>query len=279
MPQTSYVPLEPSSLPLFGSSAANFGTISTSFSSVTTFLWMLSFSFIVGAAFYQLILAGGVRMRASEADRRKSNEMIKRVTLGLLGVFSLFLILFTINRQMLTGDVGLSDLVVTKETSASTGSEQTIPPSTRARDNPPIPKNNDDPLGWGAIKNDSSVRAMLASLPSGGIGVNRSVCIDPVQTSCTTVGGFPPNTITMLKDLRSTCSGTITITGGTETGHKSHGPGKTPVDLSLSSPGGLEACIRSFPQGPAVSFCRVTYQKFGYTFCDEYGVRHWHIYQ
>ena len=110
------------------------------------------------------------------------------------------------------------------------------------------------------------------------ISVNRSVCINPVQTSCTTVGGLHPDTLVMLADLRKTCGGKITITGGSEAGHKSHGPGLTPVDLSLSD-STLEECIRGFPAGKDIGFCRKTYQKFGYTFCDEIGVRHWHVYK
>jgi hypothetical protein len=145
---------------------------------------------------------------------------------------------------------------------------------------PPIPRTNDDPVGWDAIKNDATVRSELASLPNGGISVNKKVCIVPTQTSCTTVGGLPAETISMLKNLRSACSGTIMVTGGTEAGHKSHGPGKTPVDLSLHVPGGLESCIRSFPTGPQVSFCKRTYVNFGYIFCDEnLGIAHWHIYK
>jgi hypothetical protein len=145
--------------------------------------------------------------------------------------------------------------------------------------NPTIPTNNDDPAGWKAIQDDSAVRAQLKSLPNGGINVNRNVCNNPTQTSCTTVGGLPADTLSMLSSLRSTCSGVITVTGGSEAGHKSHGPGKYPVDLSINSPGGLEACIRSFSVGPSVSFCKKTYSNFGYTFCDELGVAHWHVYK
>jgi hypothetical protein len=275
MATTEYKALEPSGLSSFGVKAPSFTGVADSFLSVTTFIWMLAFSFIIGAAVWRFMLAGFIRMQPSEAERRKSNEMIKRVVLGLLGVFSLPLIILTINKGMLSGDVGLGDLKATSSSTAS-GVVQTIKPGTNS---PPIPKYNDDPLGWGAIQNDSAVRSRLASLPNGGISINKTVCTHPVQTSCTTVGGLPAPTITMLEKLRTTCSGSIVITGGSESGHKSHGPGKTPVDLSLSSPGGLEACIRSFPPGPPKDFCRKTYQNFGYVFCDEWGVRHWHVFQ
>lgn len=51
--------------------------------------------------------AGLIRMQASEQGVRKSNEEIKRVTIGLLGILSLFVIIYTFNRDILRGDVGL----------------------------------------------------------------------------------------------------------------------------------------------------------------------------
>jgi hypothetical protein len=154
---------------------------------------------------------------------------------------------------------------------------------------PSIPKNNDDGVGWDAIKNDTGVRSRLSSFPNGGVQVNKKVCTNPTQTSCTTVGGWPEETIAMLLQLRNTCSGSIVVSGGTEAGHSSHGPGKAPVDLSLSSPGGLEGCIRSFPKssrtpkrgnGADLCFPGQVFEKFGYVFCDEAGSdRHWHVYK
>jgi hypothetical protein len=71
---------------------------------------MLLFSAIIVAAFYRYVVAGALRMQASQNSIQKSNEIIKAVTLGLLGVFSLFLILFTINKELVTGNVGLGGL-------------------------------------------------------------------------------------------------------------------------------------------------------------------------
>jgi hypothetical protein len=86
----------------------------------------------------------------------------------------------------------------------------------------------------------------------------------------------------MLTSLRQKCSGSIVITGGTEgagTTHKSHGPGKTPVDIGIKDET-LNSCIRSFPQGPTKDFCNVTYSQFGYLFCDEINTEpHWHVYK
>ncbi len=273
----SYIQLEPTSLSSLVDKVPTFNGSSLSFFDTSSFVYTLFFMAIVGAAFYEYILVGVYRMEASESGIRKSNETFRRTTLGLAAVFALFLIIFTLNKGLLTGNVGLGELKGEAVPRVTTDATQA---PVVDRNSPSIPKNNDDPVGWGSISDDAAVRSQLASLPNGGIGINKKVCITPTQTSCTTVGGMPAETVSMLSSLRQTCSGTITITGATEAGHKSHGPGKTPVDLSLHSAGGLEACIRSFPTGPTVSFCKKTYVKFGYVFCDEnLGIVHWHVYK
>ena len=65
-------------------------------------------------------------MQASENAIRQSNEMIKKATLGLLGVFSLFLILFTINKGLVTGDIGLGSLRKGSTTTPSGTSQGTV---------------------------------------------------------------------------------------------------------------------------------------------------------
>ncbi len=107
-----YRTLEPKSLSSLGVQAPAFNGGNTSFLATSTFLYTLFFVAIVGAAFYRYGVAGILRMQASEPTIRKSNEIIKQVTLGLLGVFSLFLILFTVNKGLITGDVGLEGLRV-----------------------------------------------------------------------------------------------------------------------------------------------------------------------
>lgn len=269
-----YTPLEQKTaealgLPPISYSSSQIVTLASS----TSFIYMFLVIMCVGAAGFVYIKGGLLRMQASESGIRKSNEEFKRGTLGLLGVFILFLLLYTLNKGLLTADIGLGALKAsrTKPFSSATSTSPSIK-------SPSIPKNNDDPTGWAAIQNDAAVRSQLASLPNGGITVNRGVCLNPTQTSCTTVGGLPQATLSMLSQLRNSCGGRIMITGGTEAGHKSHGPGLTPVDISLND-SSLESCVRSFPPTPAADFCYRSYKRFGFTFCDEIGIRHWHVYQ
>jgi hypothetical protein len=74
---------------------------------------MLFFMAIGGAAFYRYLMAGIYRLEASEGGVRRSNEAFKGATLGILGVFLMFLIFFTFNRDMLLSDVGLDALRTT----------------------------------------------------------------------------------------------------------------------------------------------------------------------
>lgn len=112
----SYIQLEPSSFRTLGipdDKVPTFGGSDVSFYATSSFVYTLFFIAIVGAAFYEYILVGVYRMEASENGIRKSNETFKRTTWGLLGVFGLFLIIFTLNKDILTGDVGLSALQAT----------------------------------------------------------------------------------------------------------------------------------------------------------------------
>ena len=278
MASPEYKLLEPDSLSSLGIASPSFDGASVSFLSITTFLWMLAFSFIIGAAFYRLLLAGGIRMRASEADQRKSNEMIKRVTLGLFGVFSLFLLLFTVNRGLLTGDVSLEGLSV-----RGTTMTQNIPAT--------IPSSGNKAYA-DRVKSHNAVVARLA--PSG-IHTNRgdAPCTEAQfsekKPACTSLAYLPEETIQLLLSINSACKCTLVITGGTEPGHQTHGEGRRAVDLRLGGPRGdpnnpdpLYVFIRGVAinrLGPSNTF----YERFlwkTFTFGDEKppSDQHFHVY-
>ena len=105
-----YRTLEGKNLEAIGVDAPNFNGNASSFATTSGFVYTLFFTAIVIAASYRYVTAGTLRLQASESSIRASNQIIKQVTLGLLGVFSLFLILFTVNKGMLTGDIGLDYL-------------------------------------------------------------------------------------------------------------------------------------------------------------------------
>ena len=273
---TTYTPLEPSITSGFGLPPTTFqaGQASSLFAS-TSFIYSFLIILCVGATAFVYARGGLWRMQASEAGIRKSNEEFKRGTLGLLGVLSLFLILYTFNRNLLLGDIRLSDLKSSQVstpigqggTAGGGGATGSFKPSIT------------DTAWLNAINSDPTVRNQLKNLGNGGITVNKPVCSNPAQTDCTTVGGLPDSTIAVLTQLRSSCSGSIAITGGTENGHDAHGPGLTPVDISMNNQQ-LNACVGKFPAGPPYGWCNRTYTNFGYTFCDEKNsAAHWHMFK
>jgi hypothetical protein len=139
----------------------------------TSFLWSAGIMICVVAAGFMYMRAGALRMQASEAGVRKSNEEIKRTTIGLIGVLSLFVILYTFNKGLLRGDVSLISLkaspyggssatVATGGTTAGAGAEDV---STGG--------------SGGASASCASTQTIIASLSSG-------IC---KNTSCTALSG------------------------------------------------------------------------------------------
>ncbi len=107
-----YKALEQSSLTTLGIQSVSFNSGNTSFFSVISFLMMLSFIAVVGVASIMIVKGGMLRMKASEESIRSSNEVFRRVVFGVLGVFSLFIIITTINSGLITGDIDLGKLRV-----------------------------------------------------------------------------------------------------------------------------------------------------------------------
>jgi hypothetical protein len=98
--------------------------------------------------------------------------------------------------------------------------------------------NTNDPLPPNSITHEEALR----DLAGYGISVTSSGgCSDRCSSNCTSLWGIPASTVTThLKYLSRNCVGptgnkcAIIVTGGTEVGHQTHGPGKPIVDLFFS---------------------------------------------
>ena len=232
----------------------------------TSFLYTVAIMGILAVAAWRYMLAGAWRIEASERGVRKSNEEIKRVTLGLIGVLSLFTILYTFNKGLLQGDVGLEGLA-TKRTGASATGVTT----------PAGPASPPNPTG-------GSEQTNRAALAAQGITVNKEPCTEAQMKestpSCTNLADMGSAAMSMLLQLPSSCPGaSVAVTGGTEPGHKSHGPGKSVVDLRI---GGsvLDACIsKKGSTGPDLNYCVGTWVWLGFVFCNEKNTSHWHVFK
>jgi len=91
--------------------------------------------------------------------------------------------------------------------------------------------NPSDPLPANTLTNEDAVQ----NLNGFGISVTSSGnCSDRCSSNCTSLWGIPTRVInTHLKYISDHCGSncTVIVTGGTEVGHQSHGPGKPVVDL------------------------------------------------
>jgi hypothetical protein len=229
---------------------------------------MLIFTAIIGAAFYEYILVGVYRMEASESGIRKSNETFKRTTLGLLGVFSLFLIIFTINKGLLTGDVDLREF---KASSVPTA------PQTQTVSTPTTPT---QPTNSNYAARLASHNATVARLAPSNIHTNHNnvACTEAqfreVTPSCTSLAYLPEETIRMLLSINSLCGCTLIISGGTEPGHLSHGENRRPVDIKIDASNSTTDRLYNYLRGVATknsetNNCYATFVFNGFTFCDE----------
>ena len=120
----SYTPLEGGFINSISGNVTDITSIGgTSFFASTSFIYTLAFVVIIVAASFRYAYAGTLRLPGSEEGIRKSKEEFRRVTYGLLGVLGLWLILATVNKDMLTGNVSLGALRLERvgtTTSAST---------------------------------------------------------------------------------------------------------------------------------------------------------------
>jgi hypothetical protein len=186
------------------------------------------------------------------------------IIFGLILAFSSWLILYTINPNLVE-----FDLITSIRDAARTAAEST--PSTAST----TPTNNGEP--W---PDDASEREALYA---AGIDINNSNCTTVGQRGCTSVYGLTQGTIEGLINLKTRCeeaqpSCRITVTAGTEYWlHATHRDNRT-VDLRQNPTGGLNKYIGG-QGGP----CFKAWPKDGLIFhwedaqCGPDVYPHWHV--
>jgi hypothetical protein len=269
---SSYIPLESGFAEGLGITPLSFqaGQASTLFSSasfITSFLFILC---IGGAAF--VYARGGLwRMQASDAGIRKSNEEFTRATLGLLGVLILFPLLFLVNKDLLSGNVGLDKLKIARSTSTPVISSPSTP-------NPEIQER------YSYSERLASHNKAVSRLAPSGIHTNHgdAPCTEAqfkeVSPSCTSLAYLSEQTIQLLININSSCKCTLVITGATEPGHSKtgqHKEGGRAVDLKIKASQDTTDPLYKYIKGignpnfggSVDCFMRYTWNSF--TFCDE----------
>lgn len=152
------------------------------------FIWSLG---IVGVAAVAFIAIGGFLYLVGKAEQGK--EYIFSSLLGLLLLFGSWLILYTINPDL----VNLS------------GPELEMPTGTPP---PPLP---------GPEPSDQATRDRLAQSSNGKITVNKTCTTGASDETC--LGGLQEGTVNGVEKMQQECACDIVITGGTESGHETTG--------------------------------------------------------
>ena len=72
-----------------------------------------------------------------------------------------------------------------------------------------------------------------AQLAAAGIPVvSTGNCSNPNVSTCTSLDGMPQSAIIEIINIKNNCGCSVSVTGGTETGHIEHGAGRAIVDLN-----------------------------------------------
>ncbi len=275
---------------------------------VTSFIFIvLVTASIVGAVF--MIMAGSFTRMTTDSVYKKTegSEKIRNAIYGLLAVLVMYLIILMINPDMLRKGLTLDGYITPSASSTNYGYQADGTPRTAPYDSNPATNpasNTPRPYSPNPVLTDAINRKKLNDV---GIDTNHpGVDCTPAQWAdtnghpdCTSFEGLPIETVNMLISLEGDCGGkdkcTITVTGGTEPGHKSHGPGLYPVDLNCSV--NRASCLNSTSRlntfittkltknNLSISFCNNVYGSYsgGFFFCDENvsktgsGAPHWHV--
>lgn len=186
------------------------------------------FNLLIGLAAVAAVLnivIGGFQYMTTDAVMKKGGgiKRIQNAVFSLVLIIAAWLILYTINPALLEFNLNIKPAIIT------------------------APPGEGGTLGAGALpgyKLDATQIAadgiMRTNFPSG-ITVNNPPCSDGGTSGCTNVVGLPQGAIIGLATVQAGCtfqSGSICnikITGGTEGGHVSHGPGIPVVDLAKNS--------------------------------------------
>lgn len=212
-----------------------------------------------------MIVIGGLEYIFSALPSAKSDakNRIMSAVGGLILVLTAWILLYTINPKLLTvginiADVGTGEKIAGGGPSGSSGLVDAWCEGTsggcyltkqQCEDHAGLGSGNDchkeavDPnviIVSGKdhqkfLANESRVRDSLAE---AGIDVQGSVSdmcnkrtTNGVSDGCTNVGTLSNHAVSVLKNASNSCGHCITITGGTELGHQTHGIGKDRVDV------------------------------------------------
>lgn len=224
-----------------------------------------------------MIVVGGLQYMSTDAIQKKSDgkERIKNSVYGLIMVICAYLVLYTINPNLLKLDLNIETISIKSDNSAwsSTASDNSVSTAGVAM----TPEQ---------IKASDEIRQYLSS---NNVYTYRSACTEGQTTGCVNLNGLSNILQGDLIAFNNACDASgsdcaVSITGGTEAGHSTnslHNYGQA-VDLSKSS-----SSLNSYIQKNYLNKTEVNYKGTNYTrytlnvggdtmyFLDE--GNHWHV--
>lgn len=244
--QQNYILLEPSVSQLPGNLLASTNgkvTIGNNIGDVTSFVFVTLVVASLVAAVFMVMRGSFTRMTTDSIYKHtEGNEMIGRAVFGLLAVLTMYLTILTINPDMLRKGLSLENYKTTGSAIDKAVIQATTPSTPIIQDTLNTP---------GTVVGDTTNRLTLKNAgfcsnhPVNGncMGVDcNSTQWGESNPACTSFEELPQSTVDMLLSLKSDCGESsggsncpITITGGTEPGHSTHGKGRSPVDLRCFS--------------------------------------------
>lgn len=262
-----------------------------------------AYNYIVGisiALAVAMIIYGGVQYATADAANKtsKGRDTIESAIVGLLLVLGSFLILNTINSDLTRFDLGLTYGMLPEVSIQSPGTTDPNNPSTGSTTTPPRPGGTQR-TSWDAarasqvVTGDAAIRTQLIT---AGVRIKTDNGTSQVCTTrlfeqsnngrsinCLGLGGMPSGVASDLVSMQAECKKmysncSVYVTGGTEWGHSSHGPGNTAVDLAIG--GSFDQYLQKISTKGGYWFGNCAYvleNKYG-RFCHEsIGVAaHWH---
>jgi len=170
----------------------------------TMMIIVLSAVFMISVGGFLYLTSAGNTSRSGQAK-----SIITDAVFGLVLALVAYLVLYIIN----------PDLITLRLNSLSTSSL----PSSASPTGTSIPTSGD------VYTHADAVSALSAK----GINVTSSgSCSDPTRKECTSLEGIPKSTIANVIALKEKSGCSFNLTGGTETGHSTHGAGRPIVDVS-----------------------------------------------
>ena len=189
-----------------------------------------------------------------EDARTAAKEKMYGALIGLIIALASYLILNTINPNLLNLDLSMPEINATAPAPPPTAYQTCMSKCLEKRRDDDLITATDDgiaqcqdptecgppPVAYGppgGANNDAEIRAYLKK--TAGITINKDNCAFYGATNCTSLDGLRENTIAGLLSLQAglqtVCSGcVVNVTGGTEAGHSLGHSNGYKVDISLN---------------------------------------------